>query len=123
MIDGLVQIVQESEEKYVEGGKVDSRRNLQQRDLRYLKYTHFTPAPGDVIVDPANRNVELKHDHFLRKYEYSKALDQTLKPFVQRKTPQYAHSVLYELMRRDALRIALIGRDERALILLLSYVN
>jgi len=123
MVDGLVQIFQESEEKYVDGVKVDSRRNLKQRNLPYLKYTHFTPAPGDVIVDPTNRDIELKHDTFLRKYEYSKALDQTLKPFVQRKHPQYAHSLLYELMRRDAIKTALIGRDERSLILLLNYVN
>jgi len=123
MTDGLVQIFQKRQE-YVDGVSVDSSQRAKKKtNHRYLKYTHFTPAPGDIVVEQTNKDVELKHDMHLRKYEYSKALDHTLKPFVQRKTPQYAHSVLYELMRRDGLKSTLVGRDERSLIPVLSYLN
>lgn len=123
MVDGLVQIYERKEEQYRDGVKVDSRRTRKEKSHRYLKYTHFEPAPGDIVVDNSKTDIELKHDNLLRKYEYSKALDQTLKPFVQRKKPEYAHSLFYELMRRDGLRTALVGRDEKSLLLVLSYVN
>jgi enterochelin esterase-like enzyme len=42
---------------------------------------------------------EPRHDHFLRKFEYTKALDQVLKPYVQQKFPEYTYSVLKELKR------------------------
>ena len=40
-----------------------------------------------------------RHDHFLRKFEYSKALDQVLKLYVQKRYPEYTYSVLRELKR------------------------
>ena len=42
---------------------------------------------------------ESRHDHFLRKFEYSKALDQVLKLYVQKRYPEYTYSVLRELKR------------------------
>ena len=64
----------------------------------------------------------MRHDHFLRKFEYTKALDQVLKPYVQRKFPEYTFSVLTELNRRNGLKTALGGRDEKSLIPLLNYL-
>ena len=122
MVDGLVQIFEKKDDKYINGVKIDSRRVRKEKSHRYLQYTQFNPAPGDIMVDTSLKDIELKHDTLLRKYEYSRALDQTMKPFVQRKKPEYAHSLLYELMRREGLRIALTGRDERSLILILNYV-
>ena len=102
---------------------VDSYRERKKRNnSRYLRFTHFTPAPGDIIIDGQRRGHEAKHDTYLRKYEYTKALDSAINPYVQRKTPEVAHTVLYELMRRGGLEIALAGRDEKSLVLLLNYV-
>jgi len=124
MIDGLVQICTRREEILVDGQQPDSNRYTKKSEnLRYLKYTTFTPMAGDVIVDKPGPKFELKHDTFLRKYEYSRALDVTLKPAIQRTKPQYAHSVLYELMRRDGLKIALAGRDEKSILLVLTYLK
>ena len=124
MADGLVQIHEKKEDKMADGTTAGSRRrDREPRNLRYLKYTHFEPAAGDVIVDFSQREVELKHDTMLRKYEYSKALDLTLKPYVQRKKPQYAHSLFYELIRREGLKTALVGRDEKSILQLLTYLN
>lgn len=126
MIDGLVQVHRRREEK----SNTDEAAALRQRrkerggsSHRYLRHTQFTPAVGDVVVGEDRREVELRHDTLLRKYEYSRALDQTLKPFVQRKKPEYAYSLLFELMRREGLRTALGGRDEKSLAFVLTYVN
>jgi U3 small nucleolar RNA-associated protein 15 len=58
----------------------------------------------------------------LRKFEYSKALDQVLKPYVMRKHPEYTYSVLRELKRRNGLKTAIGGRDEKNLVPLLQYL-
>ena len=60
---------------------------------RYLQFTHFEPREGDIVVKQSKNTKELRHDHFLRKFEYTKALDQVLKPYVQRKFPEYTFSV------------------------------
>ena len=35
------------------------------------------------------RQKESRHDFFLRKFEFTKALDQVLKPYIQQKLPEY----------------------------------
>merc|ERR1719228_1132330 len=94
-------------------------KRVKKTHYRYLRYTEFTPAPGDVVVSADTKDVELRHDMLLRKFEYSKALDQVLKPYVQRKKPEYTYSLLYELMRREGLKTALAGRDEKSLLLVM----
>ena len=65
----------------------------------------------------------LKHDFLMRKFEYSKALDAVLKPYVARKKPEYTYSLLMELVRREGLTRALARRDEKQLCLLLQFLN
>ena len=64
---------------------------------------------------------EARHDELLRRYEYSKALDVTMKPYVQRRRPEYGHSVFYELMRRGALKTTLVGQEEITIVPILNY--
>lgn len=125
MIDGLVQIHRQTEEEKPNTDEAAAlrRRRKEASNHRYLRHTQFTPSVGDVVVGEEHRDVELRHDTLLRKYEYSRALDQTLKPFVQRKKPEYAYSLLFELMRREGLKTALGGRDEKSLASVLTYVN
>ena len=125
MIDGLVQIHRqcENEKPNTDEAAALRRRHKESSSHRYLRHTQFTPAVGDVVVGEERRDVELRHDTLLRKYEYSRALDLTLKPFVQRRKPEYAYSLLFELMRREGLRTALGGRDEKSLTFVLTYVN
>lgn len=66
---------------------------------------------------------ESKHDYYLRKFEYSKALDQVLKPYVAKKYPQYTYSLLRELERRNGLQTAISGRNEKQLLPLLQFLH
>ena len=70
---------------------VNSRRYKKSRNHRYLQYTQYTPSQSDTVVSDVKKDIELKHDYLLRKFEYSKALDAVLKPFVARKKPEYTH--------------------------------
>merc|ERR1712154_759135 len=79
---------------------VNSSRYQRAKNHKYLQYTQYTPSLGDQVVTDGNiKDVELKHDNLLRKFEYSKALDMVLKPFVARKKPEYTYSLLMELLQ------------------------
>ena len=124
MLDGLIQIHKRKEERMEDGMIVNSRRYQRAKNHKYLQFTQYTPSLGDQVVTDGNiKDVELKHDHLLRKFEYSRALDAVLKPFVARKKPEYTHSLLMELVRREGLVRALAGRDEKQLCLLLQFLN
>lgn len=123
MLDGLVQIHTRKEEDVVDGMRVGSKRYKERVDHRYLKYTQFSASSGDIVVSEDKKEIELKHDNLLRKYEYSRALDQVLKPFVARRKPEYAYSLVLELSRRQALKGALAGREEKGLLMVLQFVN
>merc|ERR1719411_331468 len=126
MSDGLVQFLHRKDTP--DPKSIDNERATRNKGTgkgihhRYMQFTHFEPQSGDIVVKQMQNPKELRHDHFLRKFEYTKALDQVLKPYVQRKFPEYTYSVLMELNRRNGLKTALGGRDEKSLTLLLKYL-
>merc|ERR1712226_1547508 len=106
-----------------DGMRTDTRRYKKMTSHRYLQHTAFTPSPGDEVVMAEKRDIELRHDTLLRKFEYNKALDQVLRPYVMRKKPEYTYSLLMELSRREGLRRALAACEERSLCKMLQFVN
>jgi len=108
MTDGLVQIVKRSKEKLVpvEG----FNKNIKGRKSRNIQ-------DGDVLVE-TSRHEQETYDKLFRKYEFSAALDSTLK----KRQPEKCVSVLHELMRRDGLKVALAGREGDSLEVLVDYL-
>ena len=123
MLDGLVQIHTRKVEEVKDGMKTSTQRYKKATSHRYLQYTAFTPSAGDQVVSQDRRDIELRHDALLRKYEYTRALDQVLKPYVARVKPEYTYSLLLELARREGLRGALAGCEEKTLCNMLQFVN
>eukprot|EP00092_Neocalanus_flemingeri_P002568 GFUD01002750.1.p1 GENE.GFUD01002750.1~~GFUD01002750.1.p1 ORF type:complete len:527 (+),score=157.54 GFUD01002750.1:830-2410(+) len=123
MLDGLVQVHKRKEDNVVDGMRVDTKRYKKAKSHKYLKHTQFTPSPGDLVVGEGKRDIELRHDFLLRKFEYSKALDAVLKPYVARRKPEYTYSLMMELVRREGLKGALAGREEKQLCSVLQFVN
>lgn len=68
-------------------------------------------------------NKQSKYDRWLRKYEYSKALDSVLLPYVVNKTPQVTVALMEELIRRNGLQRALAGRNEKSLTQILLFIH
>ena len=91
MLEGQVQIHKRKEEKVEDGMIVNSRRYKKARNHKYLQFTQYTPAQTDTVVSDIKKDIELRHDYLLRKFEYSRALDAVLKPFVARKKPEYTY--------------------------------
>ena len=124
MLGGLIQVHKRKEEKVEDGMIVNSRRYQRAKNHKYLQYTQYSPVADDqVVTDKTNKEIELKHDYLLKKFQYSKALDQVLRPYVVRTKPEYTYSLLMELSRREGLTRALAGRDEKQLCLLLQFLN
>jgi len=123
MLDGLVQVHKRKEESVEDGMRTDTRRYKKAKSHKYLKHTQFTPCPGDMVVGEGKRDIELRHDNLLRKFEYSRALDAVLKPYVARRKPEYTYSLMMELVRREGLKGALAGREEKQLCSVLQFVN
>lgn len=72
----------------------ESSRHVCDNAVNFLSF-----FPKTIIQDKKEK--EPRHDFFLRKFEYTKALDSVLKPYVQQKYPEYTYSVLKELKRYD----------------------
>merc|ERR1712240_724253 len=123
MLDGLVQVYKRKEEVMEDGMRTDTRRYRKKIDHKYLKHTQFTASPGDMVVADGKKDIELRHDFLLRKFEYSRALDAVLKPYVARRKPEYTYSLMMELVRREGLKGALAGREEKQLCSVLQFVN
>ena len=118
-VDGLIQFMHRKDPKTHQEIREEKHRK---KNFKFLQYTGFEPREGDIIVEADKIDKEPRYDHFLRKFEYAKALDQVLKQFVQRRHPEHTYSVLKEIERRNGLTQALGGRDEKSLALLLQFV-
>jgi U3 small nucleolar RNA-associated protein 15 len=103
MLDGLVQFHTRKEKEVKKGMRTDTRRYKKMTSHRYLQHTAFTAGPGDQVVGQDSYDIELRYDFLLRKYEYQRALDQVLMPYVVRKKPEYKFSLPMELLRRKGL--------------------
>jgi U3 small nucleolar RNA-associated protein 15 len=122
MSDGLVQFLHRRVPPTLE--ERETERLAKAPFHKYRRFTQMpTVSPDDLVVQEDKKAKESRHDHFLRKFEYSKALDQVLKPYVMKKHPDYTYSVLRELQRRNGLRTAIAGRDEKSLVPLLQYLH
>ncbi|XP_050308630.1 U3 small nucleolar RNA-associated protein 15 homolog [Anthonomus grandis grandis] len=69
------------------------------------------PVGVDEIVPSLEHESEAKFDYFLRKFEYSKALNSALKPIIVNKHPEKTVAVLRELQKRKALPKTLKEKD------------
>jgi len=82
----------------------------------------FNPTT-DVEVATTQESTRIsKHDMLLRRFQYSKALDSVLVPYIRKKKPSITVGVLHELIRRGALGTALAGRDDRTLTPILTFL-
>lgn len=113
LVDGLVSISRREEEE---------KDKKPQKKLKSFKYaSRIHSACVDTFVQDEIREKETKYDHHLRKFEYSKALDSVLLPYVANKTPQVTVSLMRELIRRRALHRAFQGRDKKSLLHILRF--
>lgn len=78
-------------------------------------------GPADEFRVETRRKERLRdYDRYLKSFKYSAALDAALKKTVR---PTTTFALILELVQRDALRVALSGRDDVTLEPLLSFLT
>ncbi|KAJ2785453.1 U3 small nucleolar RNA-associated protein [Coemansia javaensis] len=78
----------------------------------YQRGASHRGADDDLRIEQRRKRSLADYDHFLRKFEHSRALDAVLS---NNRTGLTVVSLLQELLHRDALASALAGRDELSL--------
>jgi len=80
-------------------------------------------AKADQVVSRRVKEKLKPYDVHFRKFQHSKALDEALKIHVRVKTPEVTLAVMEELMRRQRLKIAVAGRTDREVAILLTFLS
>ncbi|KAJ8029205.1 U3 small nucleolar RNA-associated protein 15-like [Holothuria leucospilota] len=125
MSTGLLSI---KHKKKDETPQTEAERQQKQREkrlaLRYFnKGNMYIPQEGDTLVPLKEREGLPKYDRMLQRFEHSKALDQAFAIGVRIPKPHVTFSVLQELIRRDTLKAALSGRNEKWIRLMLHFLK
>lgn len=116
MVDGLVSIQRmEEEEKAEDQAEEDESPNKQ-------KWEEWRENVVDEVVPEYEAPTLAKYNAWFRKFEYSKALDQVLLPYVVNKNPQVTVSVIQELIRRKGLQRALSHRTHKSLAAIIRFL-
>lgn len=100
--------------------KFDEQKVEKQREKR-IKRRNFRQA--DEFVERLKPGKQLKHDVFLRKFEYSLALDSVLTRPCVYNTPNVTVAVMQELMRRQALTISFSNRTQDSIAKIVTFLN
>lgn len=115
MVDGLISI------RRREDDPKDVKKKREKSSFRYsIDKLHSRSL--DVLVREENKQIMGKYDVCLRKFQYSKALDEVMKPYVMNKQPHVTVALLLELMRRQGLKQALAGRENKSLVNILKFL-
>ncbi|XP_026463965.1 U3 small nucleolar RNA-associated protein 15 homolog [Ctenocephalides felis] len=114
MVDGLVSIHRRDEKVKA------TKAKCKIKSYKYASNTHSTLV--DTVVPETLKELQSKHDTCLRKFEYSKALDIVLQPYVVNKNPHVTVSLMQELLRRKGLHTAVAGRDMKIVKALLRFL-
>lgn len=92
MVDGLISIQ-----------RMETENDAPPKVPKSRKVIPVNETAVDQVIDDYTRAAEAKYDKFLRKYEYTAALDAVLIPYVVNKNPHVTVSVMQELIRRKGL--------------------
>ena len=115
MVDGLISI------RRREDDTKDAKHKQKKASYKYAGETLHARSI-DVLIREENKQVMGKYDTCLRKFEYSKALDEVMRPYVMNKQPHVTVSLLQELTRRQGLKQALAGREGKSLVNILKFL-
>ncbi|XP_014229125.1 U3 small nucleolar RNA-associated protein 15 homolog [Trichogramma pretiosum] len=106
MVDGMISI---KEQKIAENDVSASVIPEKENNIK-------TPAvPVSEKIVNTEKEILAKYDQFLRKFQYSKALDVVMQTYTVNRYPHVSVALIRNLIRRNGLRQALIGRDVRNL--------
>ncbi|XP_015602951.1 U3 small nucleolar RNA-associated protein 15 homolog [Cephus cinctus] len=115
MVDGLISV------RRREDDAKEAKPRRKKMSYRYSAENSHIPTV-DSVVQEESKEIIGKYDACLRKFEYSKALDCVMLPYVVKKTPHVTVALFQELIRRQGLKQALAGRESKFLVAILKFL-
>lgn len=100
--------------------KAEDKKADEKREKR-RKFRKFDIA--DDVVEAPTKGTLKNYDVSLRKFEYSKALDQVMSRFCVNRTPQVTVALMQELLKRNGLVQAFANRTQDSLARLVTFFN
>lgn len=116
LVDGLVSISRREDREDIKSSKEITKRRI---SFQHKINTHHPMV--DTIVSQYTKEAESKYDKCLRKFEYTKALNSVLLPYVVNKNPQITVTVMQELIKRRALGRAFSDRNANSLLQIIRF--
>lgn len=101
--------------------KKDTKPSRKKKSYRFAGRNMHTQNV-DVVITSGSKETMSKHDTWLRKFAYSKALDSVMANYVVNKTPHVTVALMQELIRRQGLQQALAGRNDKSLVAILKFL-
>lgn len=78
---------------------------------------------ADEVIMQEKKEKQSRYDTYFRKYEYAKALDHVLRPYIVQKTPEVTVAVIRELIHRKGLERALAARPPTSLLRFIRFLK
>ncbi|XP_076276846.1 U3 small nucleolar RNA-associated protein 15 homolog [Lasioglossum baleicum] len=116
MVDGLISVRRREEDMKTE--KPQRKKVSYRHSGKNLHTPHV-----DMVINEDMKEIMSKHDTYLRKFEYSKALDCVMMSYVVNKAPHVTVALMQELIRRQGLKQALAGRNGKSLVNIIKFLN
>lgn len=118
-------------DKVLTVGMVDGTVAVYRRDMdaeadaetKVRRKTFAMIEGADQVVTQEKKEHEARYDKYFRKYEYTRALDDALRPINTQKRPENTVAVIRELIHRQGLQRALAGRPHVSLIRLIRFIR
>jgi U3 small nucleolar RNA-associated protein 15 len=118
MSDGILAISKREENPEEE--QQEQAELVQTRRRKAKTYSDFVVTDYGIKEQPTD--AEPRYDAYLRKFQYSKALDTVLNENYMHKDPAATVALFQELIRRDGLKKALAGRQGKSLCKVLRFL-
>ncbi|KAK6621411.1 hypothetical protein RUM43_011717 [Polyplax serrata] len=115
MVDGLVSVSRR------ETDFAPSNYVKREKKFRYAAESKIESA--DLLVGDSKKERFTRYDVHLKRFEFTKALNVVLAPYVMNKTPEITVAVLQELLYRKTLRAAIAGFEDKTVVPLLRFVT
>lgn len=125
MADGLLSMQRRKDDKQLASELEEKKHRKHAMRSRFKFDTQlysYKASKEDSVIEHRRKQKLARYDRFFRRFEYSKALDAAMMLNIRTKSPEVTISVIQELIRRQALKSSLAGRDEKSVCTVLKFL-
>lgn len=122
MTDGIIAISRREDSLTEEAVTEMGTKEHQEKDKKKKRNLYTDYAITESGVREVEYSAGKRYDTYIRKFRYSKALDEVLSDYYYNQHPATTVAVIQELIRRDGLKTALAGRQGKQLVRVIRFL-